>query len=208
MAPPLFPALTRFDREAAIIGRLLTGYTAIEWQLCLCSGMGGGDVECAIVDLYRKRGETRRVQLAEAFGKSGYDAVGISNRFHCVRIRNQYAHAYWHDDRSGRLAFAHVEEIAAPNGSSGERAEPARSALIKMLLQGIARKVRQPVRMEPSNEARPISCCEFMFQLLLSSPTTASSSAQQPQGECQESQSLQGLSGPCIPPHRFRVSSI
>ena len=42
---PLFPALSRFPEEAAIVGRLLTGYTAIEQQLCFCAGMGGGDVE-------------------------------------------------------------------------------------------------------------------------------------------------------------------
>lgn len=131
MAPPsLFPVLQSFDREAAIIGRLLTGYTAIEWQLCLCAGMGGGDVERAIIELFGKRGETRRIRCADAFGKSGYQAVGlgvkydsaINDMLHCVKIRNQYAHCYWHDDRSGRLAFAHMEEITAPNSSGPDPA--------------------------------------------------------------------------------------
>jgi hypothetical protein len=35
----LCPALELF-KEAVIIGRLLTGYTAIEYQLCMCAGMG------------------------------------------------------------------------------------------------------------------------------------------------------------------------
>jgi hypothetical protein len=121
---PLAPALDRFENEAVIIGRLLTGYSAIEYQLCLCAGMGGGDVAKVIVALFIKRGETRRVHCAEALGQTAYDvaglgdeyASGITNTLHCVRIRNQYAHCIWHDDRSGRLAFAHMEDIAAPSG--------------------------------------------------------------------------------------------
>jgi hypothetical protein len=33
-----------FPAEGAILGTLLTSYTDIEYQLCLCAGMGGGDV--------------------------------------------------------------------------------------------------------------------------------------------------------------------
>ena len=39
-----------FPDEGAILGRLLTGYTDIEYQLCFCAGMGGGDVAKAITD--------------------------------------------------------------------------------------------------------------------------------------------------------------
>jgi hypothetical protein len=125
---PLSPALDRFDQEAAIIGRLLTGYSAIEYQLCLCAGMGGGDVAKAIVALFIKRGETRRVRCAEELGQSFYDAAGLGDEYaaaindtlHCVGIRNQYAHCIWHDDKSGRLAFAHMEEIAAPSGPGAD----------------------------------------------------------------------------------------
>ena len=38
----------------------------------------------------------------------------------CVTIRNQYAHCIWHDDASGQLAFAHMEEIAAPTGPGAD----------------------------------------------------------------------------------------
>ena len=34
---------------------------------------------------------------------------------HCLRIRNQYAHCVWYDDKSGRLAFVNLEEIAREN---------------------------------------------------------------------------------------------
>jgi hypothetical protein len=64
----LCPALERFKAEAVIIGRLLTGYTAIEYQLCMCAGMGGGAVTRAITELFSKRGETRRVRRADSLG--------------------------------------------------------------------------------------------------------------------------------------------
>jgi hypothetical protein len=126
----LFPALQRFGREAALVGQLLTGYSALEYQLCMCAGMGGGDVERAIVDLFSKRGETRRVKRADSLGGAAYAAAGLGHEFEtaiediliCVGIRNQYAHCIWHDDNSGRLAFAHMEEIAAPDGPGADTA--------------------------------------------------------------------------------------
>jgi hypothetical protein len=129
MAAALFPALQRFEREASIIGYLLTGYTSIEYQLCLAAGMGGGDVEKAITELYSKRGETRRVKLADGLSGAAYDAAGLGLEFEtaindillCVQIRNEYAHCIWHDDSRGRLVFAHMEEIAVPGGP---RADP------------------------------------------------------------------------------------
>jgi hypothetical protein len=121
MTSALFPALQRFEREASIIGYLLSGYTSIEYQLCLAAGMGGGDVEKAITEMYSRRGETRRVKLADRLGGAGYAAADLGQDFEkaiedvllCVGIRNQYAHCIWHDDASGQLAFAQMEEIAA-----------------------------------------------------------------------------------------------
>ncbi|MGO8844183.1 MAG: hypothetical protein ACLQFI_02315 [Methylocella sp.] len=123
-AAAMFPALQRFGREASIIGQLLTGYSALEYQLCMVAGMGGGDVEKAITKLFSKRGETRRVKLADGLGGAAYAAAGLGQEFAtaiedillCVEIRNQYAHCIWHDDLTGRLAFAHMEEIAHQNG--------------------------------------------------------------------------------------------
>jgi hypothetical protein len=38
--------------------------------------------------------------------------LAVSAMRYCLKIRNQYAHCNWYDDRSGRLAFVNVEEIA------------------------------------------------------------------------------------------------
>lgn len=135
MSPPLFPALHRFPQEASIIGRLLTGYTAIEYQLCMCAGMGGGDVEKAIVELFspppNRIGETRRIHAANKFGGAGYTAGGLGKEFEqaicdmlwCVQIRNQFAHCIWHNYIDAcELLFANMEEIAASTGPSSDTA--------------------------------------------------------------------------------------
>jgi hypothetical protein len=124
--PPILPVLRYFDREAAIIGRLLISYTEIEFQLCLCVGMAGRDVAAAITELFSKRGETNRVRRADRLGRAQYADVGLGHEFDaaiddmflCVAIRNQYAHCiWWHDNQIGQLAFAHMEEAAQPGGS-------------------------------------------------------------------------------------------
>ena len=70
-----------FPSEGVILGRLLTGCTDIEYQLCLRAGMGGGDVEKAITDIFSKRGETRRVNIADKPGGDGYAAAGLGTEF-------------------------------------------------------------------------------------------------------------------------------
>ena len=125
MLGALVSAFRAFPEEGLIVGCLLTGYTAIEYQLCMCAGMGGGDVAKAITEIFSKRGETRRVKtIAPSLGSDGYAAVGLGAEFEeaiedmllCVTIRNQYAHCIWHDAHEGRLIFAHMEEIAAASG--------------------------------------------------------------------------------------------
>ena len=73
----------------------------------------------------RKPGQLmRRVRSADTLGGAGYSAAGlgaefdeaIQDMFLCLDIRNQYAHCIWHDPRVGKLAFAHMEEIASPTG--------------------------------------------------------------------------------------------
>ncbi len=125
MLGTLVSAFQAFPEEGLIVGRLLTGYTTIEYQLCMCAGMGGAGVAKAITEIFSKRGETRRVKtIAPLLGGAGYAAAGLGAEFDeaiedmllCVTIRNQYAHCIWHDANEGRLIFAHMEEIAAPTG--------------------------------------------------------------------------------------------
>jgi hypothetical protein len=73
--------------------------------------------------MFRARGETLRIDVADAFARHAYVELGIGNEYsaalgtvrYCLKIRNQYAHCVWWDDNSGNLAFANLEEIAKGN---------------------------------------------------------------------------------------------
>jgi hypothetical protein len=81
------------------------------------------DFDAVLKAMFRARGEARRIDVSDALGRQLYQAAGLGTDFdmaisavrHCLRIRNQYSHCNWYDDRSGRLAFVNVEEIAKSN---------------------------------------------------------------------------------------------
>jgi hypothetical protein len=73
--------------------------------------------------MFRSRGETQRIDVADALARHPYRKLGIGTQFemaigavrHCLKIRNQYAHCIWWDDNTGHLAFANLEEMAKEN---------------------------------------------------------------------------------------------
>ena len=81
------------------------------------------DFDAVLKAIFRVRGETARIDIADALGRHFYDDRGLATEFgmavgavrHCLKIRNQYAHCVWYDDHSGKLAFVNVEEIAKDN---------------------------------------------------------------------------------------------
>jgi len=116
----VMPAFHRFQSEAAIIGRLLAGYAELEIDLLNCVSQARADFDGTLKAMFRVRGETARINVGDALGRQAYLKLGLGPDFelavsvirHCLKIRNQYAHCNWYDDRSGRLAFVNVEEIA------------------------------------------------------------------------------------------------
>jgi hypothetical protein len=118
----LAPFLT-FHEEASIIGRLLAGYTTLEVGLMHCVQVVRDDFDAVLKAMFRPRGETSRIDIADALGRHFYHDRGLGTEFemgvaavrHCLRIRNQYAHCTWYDDKSGKLAFVNLEEIARDN---------------------------------------------------------------------------------------------
>jgi hypothetical protein len=119
----VMPAFHRFPNEAAIIGRLLTGYPELEIDLLHCVSVARVDFDAVVKAMFRARGETQRIDIADALGRQLYHLAGLGTDFdmavsavrYCLRIRNQYSHCNWYDDRSGRLAFVNVEEIVKSN---------------------------------------------------------------------------------------------
>jgi hypothetical protein len=63
------------------------------------------------------RGQTARINVADALGRQVYHAAGLGTDFEltisvvrcCLKIRNQFSHCNWYNDRTGRLAFVNVE---------------------------------------------------------------------------------------------------
>src|SRR6516162_3349233 len=109
----------KFPDEAAIIGRLSAGYTTLEIGLMHCVQVVRDDFDAVLKAMFRGRGETARIDIADALGRHFYDDRGLATEFgmavgavrYCLKIRNQYAHCVWYDDNSGKLAFVNVEEI-------------------------------------------------------------------------------------------------
>ena len=93
-------AFAKFHDEAAIIGRLLAGYADLEIDLMHCAQVVRDDLDTVLKSMFRARGETVRIDIADAFGRQHYGALGLASEFamaigavrHCLKIRNQYAH--------------------------------------------------------------------------------------------------------------------
>jgi hypothetical protein len=120
MIPSFLPAFQKYHNEAAIIGRLLAGYTTLEISLLNCTHVIRDDFDTVLKTMFRVRGETQRINIADAFGRHHYHKHKLATQFeraissmrYCLRIRNQYAHCVWYDDLSGRLSLTNLEDTA------------------------------------------------------------------------------------------------
>jgi hypothetical protein len=116
----IMAASQRYGQERQVIGRLLIEYGEMEFDLCNCIAMGLNDLDMAFKTIFRIRGETSRIDIADAMGQKIYTSLGLGASFHdaidatrfCLRLRNRYAHSHFYDDSSGKLAMVSLEEIA------------------------------------------------------------------------------------------------
>jgi hypothetical protein len=82
--------------------------------------MGISDFDKTAKTMFKHRSETKRIKIAETFGREPYADLDLSDWFdeaiigmrYCVQVRNQYAHRNFYDDISGTLAFVNLEELA------------------------------------------------------------------------------------------------
>jgi hypothetical protein len=119
----ILPPFEAYPEEGAIIGRLVTGYGELEYELAMCVGWIAQDQDLALKLMYRLRGENRTI-AADLLGRrmvpTGVlrtvfeQGVGALNE--CRKIRNQYAHANWGSDQNG-LWFVDLEEAADESAS-------------------------------------------------------------------------------------------
>jgi hypothetical protein len=118
----MFPIHNTFPRQMAIIGRLLVDYGELELDLMNCVQVARGcDLNGVMKAMFRVRGETNRIDIADGLGRPPYVEVNMTAEFdamiatmrHCLRIRNKYAHAYWHDpNQATELCYVSLEELA------------------------------------------------------------------------------------------------
>lgn len=113
------PSLQRRPKEAAAIGRLLTGYGELEFELALLVAAVLGNADQAFKALFRTRGEEARSEIADALvrnlipegeERAFYDAT-LKALGRCRRLRNRYAHSHWLE-AGGELRFVEVERAA------------------------------------------------------------------------------------------------
>lgn len=119
MIPTVLEAFNNHAAERELVGKLVLGYSDIELDLAHLASQVIGDEDTAFKVLYRTRGESQRVEVADALirahlapGKfrTCYEET-ICHVRHCLKIRNQYAHATWIGTPAG-MRFADLEEIA------------------------------------------------------------------------------------------------
>jgi hypothetical protein len=118
----MFPIHVRFPSLMPIIGRLLVDYAEQEVDLLNCVQVARGyDMNSTLKSMFRVRGEMNRIKIADALGRVPYAALNLGAEFgilidafdYCRRIRNKYAHAYWHDPDNGKaLCYVSLEELA------------------------------------------------------------------------------------------------
>jgi hypothetical protein len=120
------PLFDSFPNEAALIGRLVAGYGCLETDLMLCVLVAKRDTDPVIKTMFRPRGETQRLDIADALGRPSFKKFKRETEFgmaigaisHCLKIRNQYAHSNFGETKNGKLAFASMEDIAKSHDPS------------------------------------------------------------------------------------------
>ncbi len=120
MTRTIMPSFQKFSAEAPIIGNLLAGYTDLELSLLNCVQVIRDDFDAVLKAMFRVRGETNRINIADGLGRDRYRMLGLETEFsqaiaamrHCMKIRNQFAHCVYWDDNTGRLAIAYLEDAA------------------------------------------------------------------------------------------------
>jgi hypothetical protein len=112
--------LERYPEEAAVIGRLLTGYGEIEFELAHAVGVALNSFDNAIRLVFRVRNESQRLEVADAILRPFFAKIELSGQYgcalgaarHCKAIRNQYAHCHWYSEEVVGLYFTNLEEAA------------------------------------------------------------------------------------------------
>lgn len=122
MFDPMMPAFLANPSAAIIIGRILSSYGELEFELARCTAAALNDEDAAYKALFRMRGEEARIQVADAMMRQKFIAAGLENPYaetisgmsKCRKLRNNYAHCHWIVE-GYVLCFVEMEEIVEKN---------------------------------------------------------------------------------------------
>ncbi|QPF87579.1 hypothetical protein IC762_15365 [Bradyrhizobium genosp. L] len=96
--------LLGFPEERDLAGQMVLAYGEIEFKLMVLMGHAlSSNTDLAAKVLYRVRGESARIDVADALIRPAYYRVGLGPKWEncfgaikkCKRFRNQYAHCHW-----------------------------------------------------------------------------------------------------------------
>ena len=115
----IYSAFRDFPKEAQLVGRILSEYPEIEFELAQLVSKVIEDDDRAVRIIFRARGESR-VTLTDAIVRPALNKVGLKNEYeatlgavrYCKSVRNQYAHAHWINGNN-ELLFCDLEESAS-----------------------------------------------------------------------------------------------
>jgi hypothetical protein len=120
MSHRLAPIHNRFPKEMAIVGRLLSDYSEIELGLMNCvQAVRDFDLDTTLKTMFRIRGETARINVADALARQSYVALALTEEYeetlravrYSLKIRNKFSHSYWHNPSDG-LCYISLEDVA------------------------------------------------------------------------------------------------
>ncbi|MEX1108801.1 MAG: hypothetical protein WEC00_07830 [Dongiaceae bacterium] len=140
MSNTIMSQLQKYPKEAAIIGRLLIGYGEIEFDIAQALGEAIDNMDGALRAIYRMRSEQQRIDAADALMRRKYEQAGLSNEYsrtlgairQCRKIRNQFAHCHWVDDKELGLCFLDIQDTASkPPGNWKIKPKPIDLPLLK-----------------------------------------------------------------------------
>jgi hypothetical protein len=99
------PAFDRWPNEALLIGKMLAAFGELEFMTCNIAADTIGKRDQVLRALYRLRMTGARLDAADALLRAEFEKDHLSPEYligtgmvrHCLKIRNQYAHANWGD---------------------------------------------------------------------------------------------------------------
>jgi hypothetical protein len=116
----LMPALHRFPKEAARIGRIVAAFGEIEFIFALCLAEVLGDQDTALRAIFRLASDRARIDTLDALLRPAYEKIGCKSEYadmlgavrHCRAIRNQYAHCHYGDQLRFGLFLTSLQDAA------------------------------------------------------------------------------------------------